>query len=107
MVVCRIIGWVFVLLALGAVAYEIIEAVDAGKWRMIALGEIWFKLDASSLNGAQAVIQRYVAPWLWEPVITTILRWSAWFTFGAPGLVLLVLFRKRSRHQRHMRRRWR
>jgi hypothetical protein len=64
-------------------------------WRMIALGEMWFKIHPSSLNGAQAGIQRYVAPWLWEPVITTLLLWPGYLVFGIPGVLGTIFCRKR------------
>ena len=101
MIVCRVIGRVFVLAALVALAYEAMEAVRTGSWRVIALGELWYELHAPSLNGAQAGIQRYVAPWLWEPVITTILLWPGWAVFGVPGLVLAWLCRRRNRASRN------
>ena len=87
------------LAALGALAYEVMAALHQGSWRMIALGEIWFKLHPASLNGAQAGIQRYVAPWLWEPGITSILLLPGWLVFGVPGVLAVVLCRRRRRHQ--------
>ena len=95
MIVCRILGWILVLAALGAVAYEVMAAVSQGSWRMIALGEMWYKLHPHSLNTAQAGIQRNVAPWLWEPVITTILLWPGWVVFGVPGILASIFCRKR------------
>jgi hypothetical protein len=95
-----------VLLALGVVAYEILVLNNgADGWRLIALGEIWFKAHTESLNGAQAGIQRYLAPWLWEPVITTILRWPGWLVFGVPGVLAVILCRKRHGHRPMGRRR--
>ena len=97
MIVCRFIGWILLLAALGAVAYEVMAALTEGGWRMIALGEMWFKVHASSLNAAQAGIQRYVAPWLWEPVITTILLGPGWLVFGLPGVAAVYFCRRRRR----------
>ena len=99
MIVCRVFGWILVLAALGAVAYEVMEAVNKGSWRMVALGEMWFKLHPHSLNTAQAGIQRYVAPWLWEPMITTILLWPGSLVFGIPGVLASIFCRKRRRHR--------
>ena len=100
MIVCRILGWILVLAALAAIAYEVMAAMNSdGGWRMIALGEMWFKLHPHSLNTAQAGIQRYVAPWLWEPGITTILLWPGWLVFGVPGVLAVVLCRKRRRYR--------
>ena len=102
MIVCRILGWVFVLAALGAVAYEVMAAMNSeGGWRMITLGEMWGKNHLPSLNFLQAIIQRYVAPWLWEPVIVTVLLWPGWAVFGIPGVLAVVLCRKR--HRKHHR----
>ncbi len=99
MIVCRILGWVFVLAALGAVGYEVWEAVNAGTWRMITLGEMWGKNHLPSLNFIQAIIQRYVAPWLWEPGIVTILLWPGWAVFGVPGVLAVILCRRRRRYR--------
>ena len=98
MIFCRIIAWIFVLAALLIGSYEIMELLKTGTWRLTALGEVWFKLHTASLNGAQAGIQRYVAPWLWEPVITTILLWPGWLVFGVPGVLGLSLCRRRKRY---------
>jgi len=100
-IVCRIFGWILLLAALGAFAYEVMVAIDHGSWRMIALGEIWFKLHPQSLNTAQAGIQRHVAPWLWEPVITTILLWPGWLVFGVPGILAWVFCRRGHRRRHH------
>ena len=81
--------------ALAALGYEFLVAAQGGAWRMIATGELWYALDVGSLNLVQAVVQRYVHPWLWDPVIQTALTWPAWSLFGAPGIALLVAFSKK------------
>ena len=86
------LGWALIALALAALGYELWAALQAGAYRTIAAGELWFRLDAGSLNLSQAVIQRYVHPWLWEPAIVTLLRWPAWALLGAPGVVLVLIF---------------
>ena len=95
MIVLRFIGYIFAILAVAAASYEAFQAVSNDGWKMTALGELWFKLDAQSLSVSQAGIQRYVAPWLWEPVITTILLWPGWAVFGVPALLLMWAGRKR------------
>jgi len=94
-VIGRIIGTLLLLAAVAAAGYEALAALQSGGWRPIALGELWYKLHSASLNGAQAGIQRYIAPWLWEPVITTVLLWPGWAVFGVPGAALLWLCRAR------------
>lgn len=59
-----------------------------GVWRLLALGEVWFRLDVGSLNLVQAVIQRYLYPAIWDPGVVTVLLWPAWPCFAAIGAVL-------------------
>ena len=86
------LGLMLLLLALGALVYELVAALQFGSYRPIAAGELWFRLHAGSLNVSQAVIQRYVHPGLWDPAIITLLQWPAWSIFGALGAALIVLF---------------
>ena len=99
----RSIGWLLLLLAAAAAGYEAVGALDSGVWRLRALGEIWYEIDAASLNFAQAVVQRYLWPFLWEPVITSVLLLPGWAAFGAPGLVLAWVCRRRRRRRRRRR----
>jgi len=93
--VMPVVGWLLLGLAGAALAYELLLAVQTGGYRTIAAGELWFRLHGASLNVTQAVIQRYVHPLLWDPVLQTVLLWPAWAVFGVPGGVLLLLWRWR------------
>ncbi len=97
MFIGRLIGWLLLFGAIAAAVYELTGVIGGEGWQPMALGELWYGIDAASLNGAQAGIQRYVAPWLWEPVITTIRLWPVWAAFGVPGLVLAWSCRRRGR----------
>lgn len=100
MIVGRVIGWILVVMAVAALGHEVILAFETGSYHFIALGEQWFKINPASLNISQAAIQRYVAPWLWEPVITTILLWPTWLVLGIPGIFLTWAFRIRNGRRR-------
>lgn len=95
MIVCRIAGWLLLALALLLLGVELVASLEAGAYQGLALGQVWFRLDAASLNFAQAVIQRYLLPELWDPVAIEILQWPGWLTFGLPGLAAAVLCRRR------------
>ena len=97
MIICRFLGYLLAIITLATVGYEAWQAVTNDGWKVIALGELWFKLDAQSLSISQAGIQRYVDPWLWEPIITTILLWPSWVVFGVPTLILMWVGRKKRR----------
>ena len=46
------------------------------------------------LNLAQAVIQRFVSPFLWDPIIQTVLTFWDWAVFGVLGGLLAFLARR-------------
>ncbi len=95
MVVGRVLGWVLIVLAVATAGHEAISSLDAGVYDRLAFGELWAKIDIASLNLVQAVIQRYLLPWLWDGVILNIILLPAWVVFGVPGVVVAWAFRVR------------
>jgi hypothetical protein len=95
MLVLRLIGWLLILAALAVLLYDAWGWHQTGAWRMIPAGQLWFDLDRSSLNLAQAAIERHVWRFLWFPVISTILQWPAAAVLGVPGIVLVLIGRRR------------
>lgn len=98
-IIGRIIGWILVIAAVAVFARDILASIDSGSLALMSTGELWFRLDNGSLNLVQAVIQRYVFPSLWDPVIVTILIWPATIVLGVPGMILVRLCRKRPRKE--------
>ncbi|MGH6914210.1 MAG: hypothetical protein ACREH6_11185 [Geminicoccaceae bacterium] len=86
------LGACLLILALAALGYELVLALETGSYRPLAAGELWYALDRGSLNLVQAVIQRYVHPALWDPLLAGLLHWPAWSLLGAPGAALLIAF---------------
>lgn len=84
----RIIGFVLVALGLVALAFDVVEA-----GRLRDTGEWWFRLHRDSLQLAQPALERYVASWLWDPVMLTLLVTPAAALLGGVGLSLLALRR--------------
>lgn len=93
------LGILLLVLALLALIYELVIAFSTGGYRPIAAGELWFRLSPYSLNLSQAITQRYLFPALWDPVIVSILQWPAWSILGAPGAILVYLFRQRTKKE--------
>jgi len=98
-IVGRLIGWLFILGALFLLGAEAVASLQAGAYQGLALGQVWFTLDVASLNLAQAVIQRYLHPALWDPVMIELLTWPGWLLLGPPGLVLVLAFRRRRKRR--------
>jgi hypothetical protein len=86
------LGWLLVALALLDLGYELWPAIQSGSYRLIPAGELWYRLDAGSLNLVQAVVQRHLHPLLWQPVLTSVLQWPAWSLLGGPGVALVLAF---------------
>ena len=97
--VSRAVGWLLILAALAAAVRDALAWLDTGAWASVLFGQVWFDLHKDSLLLLQPALERHVSPFLWDPVMTTILEAPAWVVFGLPGIVLLVLgsLRRRSR----------
>ena len=99
MMMLRVLGVWSLLLAMVVLTIDGTKSLASseGQWIATPLGEHWFKLDAASLNAAQAAIERYVSPTLWDPVIVSFLQVPSWIIFGVLGLALYWCGRKRRR----------
>lgn len=89
------IGRVFFALAIAVALWEGAAAWEYGEWSLFLFGDVAFQLFPESLNLAQAVIQRFLTPWLWDPMIQTILTWPAWPVLGGIGVAFFALARRR------------
>ena len=99
MVIVRLVGLVFLLIALAVFSHEAYSAVGAGSYRLISSGELWFRFDGNSLVGFQALIEKGIAPWLWSDIVLPVLRGPAWAIPLVPAALLLWLGRHRRRQR--------
>ena len=90
-----VLGVVLVLAGLAVAGREVIGLSETGSYELIPLGQLWFDLHVGSLNLVQAVIERYVWPTLWDPIIVSALILPAGMTFALLGFALLLLCRRR------------
>ena len=93
----RLIGWIVFLAGLAVLARDVFVWIDTKHWAPIALGQLWFDLHRSSLNLVQAVVQRYIHPFLWDPIIVTVLLWWAFAVLMMLGVLILALSGRRAR----------
>lgn len=93
----------FRLLGLGLIAIALVLLADdltAVDWSALTgfepqpLGSLFYANVPDLLNGTQAFIQRYVWPYLWDPIIQTALTWWDWAAIGGFGLILATLARR-------------
>ena len=96
--IARLIGWIIFLAGVSVLVRDVLVWIDTKRWAPMALGQLWYDLNHSSLNLVQAVVQRYIHPFLWDPIIVTILLSWAFAVLMILGVLLLVVFRRRNAH---------
>jgi predicted membrane protein len=101
----RLIGWIIFLAGVSVLVRDVIVWIDTKHWAPIALGQLWYDLNRSSLNLVQAVVQRYIHPFLWDPIIVTILFCWAFAVLMVLGLLILALPDRRGRAKEALSRR--
>ena len=84
------------LVAGGAVAVAELLTMVQGARSTLSIGAIWFRIHANSLVGFQALIEKQLSPTVWPP-IQWLLTLPTWLVLAPPGLLLVLLCRKRGR----------
>ena len=102
MIVGRVFGWLMLVAAFAAAAIEVFRALRDGLWEVFALGEAWAAVDADSLAGFGAFVEKSISPALWSSVFVPALAAPLWLYFAILGVLFLYLFRDRPK--RHFRR---
>ncbi|MFZ3235361.1 MAG: hypothetical protein WA417_11500 [Stellaceae bacterium] len=100
MTVWRVVGWILLLAGLSVLVRDVVAWFDSKTWAPIALGQLWYEFDRSSLNLAQAVVQRYVSPLLWDRVVVCVL--SCWASVALIGLGAAILLAARRKPRRRV-----
>jgi len=95
--ITRLIGWIIFLAGVSVLVRDVLVWIDTKRWAPMALGQLWYDLNRSSLNLVQAVVQRYIHPFLWDPVIVSILLCWAFAVLMVVGLVILAVSHGRAR----------
>jgi hypothetical protein len=95
MIVGRVIGWLVLLAGVSVLGRDVTVWIETKTWAPVAFGQLWYEFNRSSLNLVQAVIQRYFSPFLWNPIIVSILLCWAFAVLIGVGVFILLLARKR------------
>ncbi len=89
----RLIGWILMGAALAMLAIDG-RAWLGGSRKLTGMGELWRRLDAGSLGATQEFIQRYLFPWLWDPMGLWTLAQPAAVVLGVLGFAIAFLARR-------------
>ncbi|HCK17092.1 MAG TPA: hypothetical protein DHW36_01125 [Thalassospira sp.] len=95
----RALGWILLFASIAVLVDDSITALQTGSFRPVAAGELWYRLDAGSLNLLQSVVQRYISVWVWDTIFVPVLLAPALVVLFVPSAILLLLTRKRKRQR--------
>ncbi len=94
----RLLGGWSLIVAIIALVADVTATVGSGAgFAATSLGRHWFSLGSGSLNFVQAILERYIHPLLWDPVLVEVLKLPTFVFFGAIGIALLIASRRRRR----------
>lgn len=93
--VLRFLGILIFAASFIALISDGVRSLAADRVLFTPLGQTWFSLHSGSLNLSQAVVQRYVHPYVWDPMIQTVLLWPTFAVGGVVGILLMLAGSKR------------
>lgn len=100
MFIVRLIGYALLLAGLVALGAELLSSLEAGSWTPVPLGQRWVEFFGfSSLQSIQVGLERYVHPFLWNPILQNVFEAPAWLPLVALGLIIVLLARRRRRRR--------
>ena len=98
MFILRLLGSWSMIVAIVALVADVTRSLALGTGiAFTSLGKQWFELGRGSLNAFQAMLERYVHPYAWDPVATFVLETPTWVIFATIGLLLYLAGRRRER----------
>jgi hypothetical protein len=93
----RLIGFVFLAIAIVAIVIDGTRTIAGSALVTTPLGQTWFQIHGPSLNITQAAVERHLNPYLWDPVITSVLFTPTFVVAGVLALFFLILGRPKRR----------
>jgi hypothetical protein len=90
------LGVALLFLAAAALVAQLFSLLANGAYRPVALGSIWYEVNANSLVGFQGVVERSVGPSVWTAA-QWVLGLPAWLVLGVLGALLYFGCRRRGR----------
>jgi hypothetical protein len=92
----RLLGFLLLAGGFASLVIDGTRSIAVSAVTVTRAGDAWYALSPSTLNLVQAATERYVAPWLWDPVLVTILFVPVFVLLGVVGFLLMVIARPRA-----------
>jgi len=94
----RLLGLLLLALALITAVLDIARSIADSSVIMTPLGQDWFNFSVSSLNLTQAIVQRYLHPAVWDPVIQGMLQYPSWAVFAVISVIFMWIGKRRKQN---------
>jgi hypothetical protein len=91
----RTLGLLFLASAFIFLVYDGTRSIAANTLVYSKADEVWSLVHAASLQQLQPWTEQHAPRWMWDPVVTTILRAPAAVVLGTAGAILILLGRRR------------
>lgn len=95
MILLRLFGLWVVLFAIIALSVDITRSFITNDVIITSMGEQWYEISPKSLESFQTFIEGYLHPFLWNPIVFTILTWPSWIVLTVLGAGIYWVARKR------------
>ena len=95
--VLRVFGLFLICLAIAVGAKDLFHWYQKADFTLTDLGSFWYSCHPGSLQLLEPAVTRYLSPLLWDPIAVSVLLYPATSVFGLPGLVLVLLTRRKTR----------
>jgi hypothetical protein len=91
----RTLGLLFLAAAFIFLVYDGTRSIAANTLLYSRVDEIWSLVHQASLQQLQPLIEKNAPPWLWDPVMTTILDAPVIVVLAVVGAILIILGRRK------------
>jgi len=93
----RTLGLILIFIAIVVGVLDLIGSYNGGDFTLTDVGSLWYSTHPGSLQLLQPAIARHISPFLWDPIMITILLWPVTSALGLPGLIIFLLTRQKTR----------
>ena len=93
----RAISLLALIVAVISAVVDAIRSLAASEIVITPLGAAWYSFSPDTLNLAQALIQRNVHPYIWDPIVQWILLQPTWGVFLTLSLIFYLITWRRPR----------
>jgi hypothetical protein len=91
----RFFGLVVLAAAFVFFVYDGTKSIASSEIKIYRLEELWSAVHQASLAALRPAIEMNVGPWLWDPVVLTILQQPAWLVLLIVAALLILLGRRK------------